>query len=86
MRLEVGGKVLDVEPEEFPRFTFALDDIEDITAVRGARSTTITVPATNANRQALGGYAMAEAGTDELTCKVLEGTAAYFDGTANVTS
>jgi hypothetical protein len=86
MRLEAGGKVLDVEPDEFPRFTFALDDIEDITAVRGARSTTITVPATNANRQALGGYAMAEAGTDEMTCKVLEGTAAYFDGTANVTS
>ena len=86
MRLEVGGKVLDVAPDEFPRFTFALDDIEDITAVRGARSTTITVPATNANRQALGGYAMAEEGTDEMTCKVLEGTAAYFDGTANVTT
>ena len=86
MRLEVGGKVLDVAPDEFPRFTFALDDIEDITAIRGSKSTTITVPATNANRLALGGYAMAETGTDEMTCKVLEGTAAYFDGTANVTS
>lgn len=84
MRAIIDGTEIDIARDELPRFTYSTEDLDDIAAIRGSRSTTLRVPATNRNRRILGGYAMSEAHRTGMDFKVVDGSAVQFDGTAYV--
>lgn len=80
MRALIDDQEIDVAPDELPAFTFSVEDPEDIGKVRGARSTTMRIPATNRNKRIIGGAATGENSSDSFAFSVRNGTAIYFDG------
>lgn len=85
--VEIDDRRVDLDPSELPGFYFALQDLLDLSAIKGSRSTTMTLPASNQVRNALGGTSMAEeASIEDLKFRVLTGSAILFSGRAKVLS
>ena len=82
MKVTLDNVEVDMSPRDFPAFTYSIQDPFDLAAIRGTRSTTAKIPATNTAKVVAGGAAMAEvtgkdqilrlmhAGTPYLTSKV----------------
>jgi len=60
MNVTIGTQEVDMDPDDIPGFTFAIDDPLNPGRVTGTSSTVFKIPATNAGRVALGGPGMAE--------------------------
>ena len=86
MRLYVNNEEVDVVRDNLPAYTYSIEDDEDISVVRGARSTTIELPATNNNARILGGYAMGEETTRYVNYAARDGGINYFVGRAQVST
>ena len=80
MRALINGQEVDVSPEELPAFSFSVEDTLEIFKVRGARSTTMSLPMTNRNRRIIGGSGMGERAPMSLPFSVRSGSASYFEG------
>jgi hypothetical protein len=87
LRIEYDGKPLDVDPDQLPGFYFALQDLIDLSALKGSRSTTMRLPATPQVRTSMGGVSMAEDEDGSFkSFRVMDGTAPVFSGVAKVLS
>ena len=87
IRIEIDGTALDVDPQELPGFYYALQDLIDLSALKGSRSTTMRIPATAQVRAALGGWSMSEEADEApLPFRVTTGGAVIFSGKAKVIS
>ena len=86
MRALIDGKEIDLPADQVPHFTFAIEDSNDIAVIRGNESGDITIPATNNNRNAVGGYAIGEVSQRVHDFSIVDGTAALFDGKAYIRS
>lgn len=87
LRIEYDGKPLDVDPDELPGFYFALQDLIDLSALKGSRSTTMRLPASPQVRTTMGGVSMAEDEDGSFrSFRVMDGTAPVFSGVAKVLS
>ena len=87
IRFEIDGKPIDLDPRELPGFYYALQDLIDLDALKGSRSTTMQLPATDQVRAALGGWSIAEEFDERpLDFKVTTGSAVIFSGKAKVIS
>lgn len=85
--VEIDGYTIDLDPDQIPGFYFQLQDLIDLSALKGSRSTTIRLPASPQVRQALGGFSLAEDSEDgEVPMRVVAGNAVVFSGTAKVLS
>jgi hypothetical protein len=80
MRALFNGNDLDVAPEDLPAFTYELDGADDLSAIRGSRSTTVKLPASQRNRTAMGGWSADEDSPTAGDFAVLSGTAELFSG------
>lgn len=87
IRIEIDGTALDLDPQELPGFYYALQDLIDLSALKGSRSTTMRIPATAQVRAALGGWSMSEEADEApLPFRVTTGGAVIFSGKAKVIS
>lgn len=87
LRIEYDGKPLDVDPDQLPGFYFALQDLIDLSALKGSRSTTMRLPASPQVRTTMGGVSMAEDEDGSFkSFRVMDGTAPVFSGVAKVLS
>ena len=87
IRIEIDGTALDFDPQELPGFYYALQDLIDLSALKGSRSTTMRIPATAQVRAALGGWSMSEEADEApLPFRVTTGGAVIFSGKAKVIS
>jgi hypothetical protein len=77
----IGGTEIYLDADKLPEFTYSLTDISDPSKVRGARSTSFEIPATNAVRQALGGVTMSEGAALSASFRIGEAGATLFNGT-----
>jgi len=81
-KVTIGDTEVFLPADRLPEFSYSLFDLTDPSKVRGARSTTFEIPATNAARQELGGVTLAEASPGPLPLRIGDGGVTIFGGTA----
>ena len=87
IQIEINDERIDVDADQLPGFYYALQDLIDLSALKGSRSTTMRIPATNAVRRVLGGWSMVEEADEApLPFRVTTGGAVIFSGKAKVIS
>lgn len=80
-KVTVGDAEVYLDPSRLPEFSYSLNDLTDPSKVRGARSTTFDIPATNGARQVLGGVTLAEETDASLPFRIGDGGVTLFAGT-----